>query len=397
MSVHRFRFKRAAAAAAITVAAIAGTVLAAPPPAEAGPARRTNQQPRLQIVRLRDTVSAQAVSNDHGARLHVRPRYVYSRALTGYAAPLTPRQVEALRRDYRVLSIEADKPVHAADAGLSWGLDRIDQPKLPNDGAFHAPGDGAGVSVYVIDTGIRRTHAQFAGSRVAAGTDLVDGGAPDDCNGHGTHVAGIAAGKTRGVAGQARIVPVRVLDCQGRGGIAEVIAGVDWVTGDHAPGTPAVANMSLGGGLSPSLDDAVRRSVASGVTYVIAAGNGDEKGDGVDACNTSPGRVAAALTVGATQDDDQPARFSNRGPCVDVWAPGVDIPSSWIGGDRAEKTISGTSMAAPFVTGAAALYLQHHPQASPAEVQAAVRKASRPRAITVPRAGTGRLLQVQGL
>ncbi|HEX2850785.1 MAG TPA: S8 family peptidase, partial [Acidimicrobiales bacterium] len=345
------------------------------------------------IVRTRDGVDAGAVAADHGRRLGVRARYVYRASTRGYAAEVTATQLAAVRRDRRVRAVEPDRPVHVR---LSWGLDRIDQAALPLDGRFRAPGDGAGTTIYVIDTGVRATHEQLAG-RVESGFDAVDGGAADDCNGHGTHVAGIAAGATTGVASAAHVVAVRVLGCDGSGSTSSVIAGIDWVTAHHPAGRPAVANLSLGGGPSAALDEAVHRSIASGVTYVVAAGNGDAAGVGVSACGDSPARVRDAVTVGAAGRDDRAAPFSNFGSCVDVYAPGVDIPSAWDTGDRAEATLSGTSMAAPFVAGAAAVYLGRHASASPAQVERAVRAAA-----TVPvevpgRRARGRLLQLAGL
>jgi subtilisin family serine protease len=381
MSITRLWRRALATGAAVAVAVLSFVVTAPPAAASPGP---------LSIVRLRDGVFAESARDDQLQHLRIRPRYVYRRALSGYAAALTDRQRRALLADPRVAGVEPDQAVHAT--ALSWGLDRIDQPDLPLDGRYVPPqGDGAGVEVYVLDTGVRRTHRQLAG-RVGAGVDLVDGGAADDCNGHGTHVAGIVAGASRGVAPAAHVTPVRVLDCSGAGSAATVIAGIDWITANHTAGAPAVANVSLGGRASPALDEAVRRSIGSGVTYVAAAGNGDATGVGQDACGNSPARVAGAITVGATQPDDRPAPFSNRGRCVDVWAPGVAIPSSWATGDTAERTLSGTSMAAPFVTGAVALYLGHHPAAKPSSVQTAIRKAAKAGAVEVP--GGDRLLQI---
>ncbi|HYU58636.1 MAG TPA: S8 family peptidase, partial [Actinomycetota bacterium] len=216
---------------------------------------------------------------------------------------------------------------------------------------------------YIIDTGIRITHSLFGG-RASYGYDAVDGSLPaDDCNGHGTHVSGTVGSSTYGVAKGVSLVAVRVLNCQGSGTYAQVIAGVNWVTGDHLTGQPAVANMSLGGGPSASLDTAVKNSITDGVTYAIAAGNSNRK-----ACNYSPARVAAALTVGATTSTDARASYSNWGTCLDLFAPGSSITSTWNTSDTATNTISGTSMATPHVAGVAALYLQGNPTASPATV-----------------------------
>jgi subtilisin family serine protease len=219
------------------------------------------------------------------------------------------------------------------------------------------------------------------------GFDAVDGGRADDCNGHGTHVAG-----TRyGVAKQARVVAVRVLDCKGSGSTSGIIAGIDWVTRDHKPGAPAVANLSLGGGASWALDQAVQRSIADGVSYVVAAGNGNAVGTPEDACTVSPARVPEALTVGASDSRDQSATFSNYGACVDLYAPGVDIASAWFTSDADSRSISGTPMASPHVAGVAALYLQSHHTASPTAVAQALGRASTKSAVTRP-AGSGSIL-----
>jgi subtilisin family serine protease len=226
------------------------------------------------------------------------------------------------------------------------------------------------VTAYVIDTGIRLTHDEFGG-RAVSGFDAVDGGPADDCNGHGTHVAGTIGGSTYGVAKSVQLVAVRVLNCSGSGTWAGVIAGIDWVTGQHTSG-PAVANMSLGGGASTAVDTAVSNSIADGVTYAVAAGNGNVAGRAQDACKSSPARTPGALTIGAADKADKKASWSNYGNCVDWFAPGVSITSAWIGSDSATNTISGTSMATPHTAGVAALYLQGNPAASPAGVRTAL-------------------------
>jgi aqualysin 1 len=241
-----------------------------------------------------------------------------------------------------------------------WGLDRIGQRNLPLNAGYSYTTTGAGVNVYVIDTGIRRTHAQFGG-RAFAGFDAF-GGNTNDCNGHGTHVAGTIGGSTFGVAKGVRLFAVRVLSCSGSGSTSGVIAGVDWVTANHID--PAVANMSLGGGMSTALDTAVRNSIGAGVTYSIAAGNSD-----TNASNSSPARVAEAITVGATTRNDVRSSFSNFGSVVDIFAPGSSIQSAWITSDTASATLSGTSMAAPHVAGVAARFKQSNPSASPATVR----------------------------
>ena len=249
-------------------------------------------------------------------------------------------------------------------SGATWGLDRIDQRNLPLNGQYTYNWTGSGVRAYIIDTGIRTTHTQFGG-RASAVFDAF-GGNGQDCNGHGTHVAGTVGGSTYGVAKSALLRAVRVLDCAGNGTDATVISGVDWVTANHI--SPAVANMSLGGGASSALDTAVTNSINSGVTYSIAAGNSN-----TDACTQSPARVAAAITVGSTTSSDARSSFSNIGTCLDIFAPGVNITSAWgLGGNSATNTISGTSMATPHVTGATALYLQSHPGSSPATIRNAL-------------------------
>jgi subtilisin family serine protease len=220
--------------------------------------------------------------------------------------------------------------------------------------------------VYIVDTGIRFSHNDFGG-RAVTGYDAVDGGSADDCNGHGTHVAGTVGGSTYGVAKGVTLVGVRVLNCSGSGTNSGVIAGVNWVASDHQTGAPAVANMSLGGSVSSALDTAVNNAINDGVTFAVAAGNSNR-----NACNYSPARVAAAITVGATTSTDARASYSNYGSCLDLFAPGSSITSAWYTSNTATNTISGTSMATPHVAGVAALYLKGNPGASPATVRDAI-------------------------
>lgn len=297
---------------------------------------------------------------------------VLDSVFNGVIANLTATQVIQLRRDPRVVRIEANKIVQKTEIPPSWGLDRIDQRALPLDSSFSTnPQWGQGVTAYIVDTGINLGHADFSG-RLLPGYDAVTiGGNGDDCNGHGTHVAGTVAGATFGVARAARLVPVRVLDCLGDGTIAGVISGIDWVIEHHQPGVPAVLNMSLGGTHSASLNAAVDRAVADGITVVVAAGN-----ENADACRRSPASAASAITVGSTTNSDQRSSFSNFGSCLDLFAPGSSITSAWVGGPGASNSLSGTSMASPHVAGVAAAYLSVWTASTPTEVSAGVVGAS---------------------
>jgi subtilisin family serine protease len=325
--------------------------------------------PGQYIVILDDGVRAANVATAH-TRLGARVHDVYGAAIKGYAARLTPSQLAAVRADPRVAFVEPDRTVHALTTQTNppWGLDRIDQRSRTLSRTFTYFNTGAGVRAYVIDTGIRFNHTQFGG-RAVTGYDAVNGGSADDCNGHGTHVAGTIGGSTYGVAKGVTLVGVRVLGCNGSGSTSGVIAGVNWVTGNHQAGQPAVANMSLGGGASSALDNAVRNSIADGISYAVAAGNGNIFGMAVNACNTSPARVGEAMTISATDSNDRKASWANYGSCVDWFAPGVSITSAWYTSTTATRTISGTSMATPHTAGVAAQYLQGNPGASPATVR----------------------------
>jgi subtilisin family serine protease len=326
------------------------------------------------VVVLKDTI-AQARGVDAPAR-ELSSRFggilghTYRSALRGFAAKsMSEAQARKLAADPAVAYVQKDGvfTISGTQTGATWGLDRIDQRNLPLDGSYTYPTTASNVHAYIVDTGIRVSHSEFGG-RATPGFDAVtSGGNANDCNGHGTHVSGTVGGSTYGVAKGVQLVAVRVLDCNGSGSTSGVAAGIDWVTA-HAI-KPAVANMSLGGGADATLDAAVSRSIAAGVTYGIAAGNGDVLGNPQNACSTSPARVPEAITVGATQNNDQKASFSNYGTCLDIFAPGVSITSSWNTNDTATNTISGTSMATPHVVGAAALVASANPGYTPQQVR----------------------------
>lgn len=320
------------------------------------------------IITLRDDASPAAVASEHG----VRPDFVYTAALTGFAGAISEAAQGGLVRDARVLRIEPDGIARASttQSGATWGIDRVDQRNLPLSGTYTYARTGAGVTAYIIDTGINYTHSEFGG-RASKGYDSF-GGTGADCNGHGTHVAGTVGGATYGIAKAVTLKAIRVLDCNGSGSWSGVIAGIDWVVANHAAGTAAVSNLSLGGGASSSVDAAINRMISDGVATAVAAGNGNWVGIAMDACKYSPARVANAMTIGATSSSDAKASWSNYGNCVDWFAPGVSIKSAWTGSNTATSTISGTSMATPHTAGAAALYLQGNPGASALTVRDAL-------------------------
>lgn len=326
---------------------------------------------------------------------------VYSHALDGFAVRLPAIAAQALANSPLIASIEQDQMLDLVDTQTNAGynLDRSDQRALPLSGDYSYPGNaGSGVHVYVIDTGLRSTHTDFAG-RVGAGRNfapnsngsllcvLLGLGCPvpdpsntSDCNGHGTHVSGTAAGTQYGISKQSLVHPVRVFSCSGSTATSTIIAGVDWVTANRQ--LPAVANLSLGGGASTTLDSAVSSLIASGVAVVVAAGN-----DNADACSSSPARVPAAITVGATTRTDARASYSNYGSCLDVFAPGDQIVSASYQNDTGSATLSGTSMASPLVAGVVARYLATTPGATPAQAASALIAAATPNVVTSP--GTG--------
>ncbi|RYJ28404.1 alkaline serine exoprotease A precursor [Streptomyces sp. L-9-10] len=317
----------------------------------------------------------------------------YSTAVNGFSASgLTAQEAKSLAADPAVDKVVQNRTftVSATQANPpSWGLDRIDQSATAGDSAYTYPdGAGEGVTAYVLDTGVRISHQDFEG-RASYGYDAIDGDdSADDGYGHGTHVAGTIAGAAHGVAKKAKIVSVRVLDDNGSGTTEQVVAGIDWVAANHQG--PSVANMSLGGGADPALDEAVRNAIASGVTFGVAAGN-----DSSDASTTSPARVEEAITVASSTETDGQSSFSNYGTLVDLYAPGSAITSDWNDSDTGVNTISGTSMATPHVVGAAAIYLAGHPDATPDQVATALTDGAVPDVITNPSAGTpNKLLKI---
>ena len=320
-------------------------------------------------------IAAELATNHKGKLKHV-----YQHAINGFAVEMTPEEAEALSQDFRVAYVEEDGVVTAdvTQTNPPWGLDRIDQRNRPLSATYTYNFTGAGVRAYVIDTGIRTSHTQFG--RRASNVFDAFGGSGADCNGHGTHVSGTIGGSTYGVAKSSMPRGVRVLDCNGSGSNSGVIAGVDWVRLNHI--APAVANMSLGGGISSALDTAVNNLHNANVTIAVAAGNSN-----ANACNSSPARAANAITVGSTTTTDARSSFSNFGTCLDLFAPGSGILSSWFSSNTATATLSGTSMASPHVAGVAALYKQANPSASSTTIRNAIVNNATTNVVTNP--GTG--------
>jgi subtilisin family serine protease len=332
---------------------------------------------------------AARLSKDHRGRVTA----VYETALRGFAVEIQPSDIAELRKDRDVAAIEPDQIVTISGTqspAPSWGLDRIDQRNLPLSHSYTVGPNGSGVHVYIIDTGILRTHVDFGGRAVFGFDAIQDGNGMTDCHGHGTHVAGTVGGATYGIAKAVKLHAVRVLDCTGSGLISQVIAGVNWVTSHRIK--PAVANMSLGGGFSQALNTAVANSIKAGVSYTIAAGNSN-----LDACTVSPASTPAAITVAASDSNDVRASFSNLGTCVDLFGPGVAIKSDWNASNTATMVLSGTSMAAPHAAGVVALYLQTHPTATPTNVRYALASTATGGPIASAGIGTPNLLLFTGL
>ncbi|MCY1138720.1 S8 family peptidase [Actinoplanes sp. Pm04-4] len=342
--------------AAVTAAVAVGTPAAAAPTGDLRLAGAATAIPDSYIVVLQPGAKTQAASVGGQVRQQLG-------IINGYEAKMSQAQAKRLAASPGVAYVEQNQTIslNATQNNATWGIDRIDQRNRPLSTTYTYPTTASNVTAYIIDTGIRYTHNEFSGGRATAGYDAVGTGAVD-CNGHGTHVAGTVGGTTYGVAKQVRLVGVRVLNCSGSGTTAGVIAGVNWVGQQTA--RPAVANMSLGGGVSTTLDNAVNNAISRGITFALAAGNSS-----ANACNSSPSRVAAAITVGATTSTDARASYSNYGTCLDIFAPGSSITSAWYNSNTATNSISGTSMASPHVAGAAALVLSRDPSYTPTQVR----------------------------
>ncbi|MCX4691865.1 S8 family peptidase [Streptomyces sp. NBC_01408] len=390
---------RVATAALIALAPVAaGTAsssAAAPEPTPAPLMTSANAVPGQYIVTLEKGVDAAKTAE----KLGLKTSFLYTSALNGFAVPLTPLQLTIVRNSLGVKVVEEDASVQSVPRQTSpgamrapsnsWGQDRIDQAKLPLDNSFTPQGNGAGVTAYILDTGIDYNHTEFGG-RATFGFDAVgDGRNGQDCQGHGTHVAGTVGGSTYGVAKKASLVSVRVLGCDGKGTWSGIIAGMDWVAKNAKQ--PAVLNGSLGGDRSTAVNDAATALSDAGVLPVIAAGN-----SAVDACNISPASAARVLTVAASNQWDEETSFSNYGPCVSLYAPGAAIVSSKLGGGSV--ALDGTSMAAPHVAGVAALYKQAHPAADPAELNEFIDSESTKDVLTsVSKGSPNQLLFLGGL
>jgi aqualysin 1 len=344
----------------------------APSPVQSTPPHTTANAPNADVwaghyivVLKSGATTADAILNRHTFAKQLTLGQKFGTVLHGFSAAVSAEDIENLRKDPDVDHIEPDRIVHqmGTETGMGWALDRLDQHLRPLNGAFAYGATGAGVNIYIVDGGLRYTHTEFGG-RAHFAFDAF-GGNGSDCNGHGTGVAGIAAGSKYGVAKGATIWSVRVFPCSGSSSLSTILAGVDWVTAHHR--SPAVANLSLGASWAPILDSAVSKSIQSGVTYVVAAGN-----SGANACTMSPAKLKTVITVGASDGSDQRTSWSNYGSCVAMFAPGVSVPAADYYSDVSFANWNGTSMSAPVVSGIAALYLSEHPSYSPAQVRSAV-------------------------
>lgn len=331
---------------------------------------------------------AQGIAKQHGGKV----LQTYDAVLKGFAIYLPDVAgtafVEAMKKNPKVVSVENDtimKVDATTQSNPDWGLDRIDQRNLPLDSAYSYLQTGSGTTAYIVDTGILSTHQQFSGRVLSGYTAISDGNGTSDCHGHGTHVAGTVGGSTYGVAKNVRLVPIRILGCDGSGASSNVIAGLDWILKNGKK--PAVVNMSLGGGASTSLDSAVENLFNNGYVMVAAAGNSN-----TDACNSSPARVSKAITVAATDSTDTRASYSNYGGCVDIFAPGTQINSAWIGSNTATKILNGTSMATPHVAGVVAEMLQSTPTATPQTISTNLLNQASSNVVKNPSGSPNRLL-----
>ncbi|MDY7230539.1 S8 family serine peptidase [Hyalangium rubrum] len=400
------RFKQAACTFSLLAASACGTgmeqdVEATEPKQEIGQMAQLLRSPRaipnryIVVLKsdLKETmqVSAAGIAQEMSIARGGKVLHTYQNAIKGFAVEMPEARMRELLADERVAYIEEDQILVATgtQTGATWGIDRTDQNNLPLNSTYNYANTANNVHSYIVDTGVLTSHSEFTG-RIGNGFDAVtSGGTANDCNGHGTHVAGTVGGTTYGIAKGTIIHPVRVLDCNGSGTTAGVIAGVDWVKNNHIK--PAVANMSLGGGASQTLDDAVAAAVSAGVTFAVAAGN-----DNGDACTKSPARTPTAITVGSTTNTDARSSFSNYGTCLDIFAPGSSITSAWHTGATATNTISGTSMASPHVAGVAALYLSANPAATPQQVRDALVNNGSAGKVTDAKTGSPNVLLYSG-
>ncbi|MEI1680331.1 S8 family peptidase [Acinetobacter baumannii] len=331
---------------------------------------------------------AQNIAKQHAGKI----LQSYDTVLKGFAIYLPDTAgtafIEAMKKNPNVLSVESDTIVNidaTTQSNPDWGLDRIDQKALPLNSTYSYLQTGSGATAYIVDTGILSSHQEFSGRVLSGYTAISDGNGTTDCNGHGTHVAGTVGGTTYGVAKNVNLVPIRILGCDGSGASSNVIAGLDWILKNGKK--PAVVNMSLGGATSSSLDSAVENLYNNGYVMVVAAGNSN-----TDACTSSPARVNKAITVAATDNTDTRASYSNYGSCVDIFAPGSQINSSWIGSNTATKILNGTSMATPHVAGVVAEMLQSTPTASPQTISTNLLNQASSNVVKNPSGSPNRLL-----